>query len=334
MTNDVFTLGEGAEPGLVGPLHTITVITADPGATHRFLREGIGLESFAGGRAEGSQTTAGYLGIPADLPWSVRAYGRQGDESKPGSQVRVIGIEDAREVIRPEVNGRFVGGLSIGFAMDDLEKRETIMQEAGFASSVGVKSLQFAKPDGSTYVSQEIHFIGPEQILGLGVKRPNGFQPVGPLDPTSGVSGPAYSALCVPDADAAIAFFQQVLDLEVRRDVDLTVAQPSGLRLATGMKERFVQIFAPGSTTGYLVVLDHYDENLASPASKPGPPSRGIVMWSFPTADLDAVKRRAEAAGATILAPPGQYDSPCLNGAESMIVQMPSGYPVELFNQP
>lgn len=333
MSNDVFTAGQGTTPGTVLPLHTITVVTATPKEMHRFLAQGIGLAAKPDiTLSEDDQTRIGaYLGMPESTAWSVQAYHR--GDGRGNTQVRVIGIDSPGEVVRPEVNGRYVGGLSIGFAMDDLEAREAVMREHGFESSVGVKSLEFAKPDGTRYVSQEIHFIGPEQVLGLGVKRPDGFQPVGPLDAETGVSGPAYSALCVPDADAAITFLEQVLEFEIRRDVDLTVAQPSGLRLATGMKERFVQAFAPGASTGYLVLLDHYSENIPTPAKTQGPPSRGIVMWSFPTSDLAAAYDRAKAAGASILAPPGRYDSPFLDNAESMIVQMPSGYPVELFSQ-
>lgn len=333
MTDDVFTTGQGTKPGTVGPLHTITVVTAAAEPMHRFLAEGIGLTPLPGPEltADGQSRIATYLGLPTSSAWSVQAF-RQ-SEGSANSQVRVFSSQAADKVVRPEVNGRFVGGLSIGFAMDDLAKREGVMRDAGFESSVGVKSLEFSKPDGSKYVSEEIHFIGPDNILGLGVKRPDGFQPVGPLDPESGVSGPAYSALCVPDADAAITFLEEVLEFEIRRDIDLTVAQPSGLQLATGMKERFVQAFAPGTSTGYLVLLDHYSENIPTPARNQGPPSRGIVMWSFPSSDLAAAHDRAQAAGAPVLAPPGQYDSPFLNGAESMLVQMPGGYPVELFSQ-
>ncbi len=324
MADDVFAPRSSADDARTGPLHTVTFVTADPASAERFFATGLGLEASEAVTLDNGQCR--YLGVAA----GTRAQRFWLPSAGRESQIRALYVDTDTPQIRAGIDGRYVGGLSIGFPMTDLSARETIVNEAGFESVVGVKQIEFTSPDGVTYVSEEIHFIAPENTYVLGVKRPAGFRTVGPLDAAKGIGAPAYSAQCLADADAAIPFYRDVLGYEIRRDVDLTVAEPSGLNLAAGMKERFIQAFAPGATTGYLVFLDHYQANLAPPVHYIGPPARGVAMWSFPGRDLDDLVRRARDFGAAILREPDNYSSPFIDGLSAMI-EAPGGYPVEVF---
>ncbi len=324
MAQDVFAPESSPADARVGPLHTVTFVTAYPESAERFFAAGLGLEASEVVTLNDGQSS--YLGVPAGTKaqrFSLPSAGRN-------SQVRVLHVNHDVPQIRAGIDGRYVGGLSIGFPMANLAARESIVNDAGFESVVGVKQIEFTSPDGVTYVSEEIHFIAPENVYVLGVKRPDGFRTVGPLDEAAGIGAPAYSAQCLADADAAIPFYRDVLGYEIRRDVDLTVAEPSGLNLNAGMRERFIQAFAPGATTGYLVFLDHYEANLAPPVSYVGPPARGVAMWSFPGSDIDDLCRRARDFGASILHEPGEHSSPFID-RRSVMIEAPGGYPVEVF---
>ena len=325
MAEDVFAPQSTPDEALVGPLHTITYVTADSTGAQRFFVDGLGLD--AGDVVSLGAEQAAYLGVQAATEaqcFSLPSAGRD-------SQIRALYVGADSPLLRAGIDGRHVGGLSIGFPMTDLAAREQIVAIAGFDSSVGVKLIEFTSPDGISYVSEEIHFLAPENVFVLGVKRPDGFRAVGPLDESAGIGAPAYSAQCLADADAAIPFYRDVLGYEIRRDVDLTVAEPSGLKLHDGMKERFIMAFAPGAGTGYLVFLDHYAANIPPPVMPIGPPARGIAMWSFPAAELEPVHNRAKDFGAPIMQPPGTHGSPFVDG-RSMIIEAPGGYPVEIFS--
>jgi len=323
---DVFEPQGSAGEALVGPLHTVTFATAAIGETRRFFSDGLGLAADDTTTLDARQCE--WLGVPA----GTRAERFSMPSVERDSQIRVLYVADTTTRIRPTVDGRHVGGLSIGFPMAGLAAREAVVEAAGFASSVGVKRIEFTSPDGVGYVSEEIHFIAPENVFALGVQRPDGFRPVGPLDESAGIGAPAYSAQCVAGADAVIPFYRDVLGYEIRRDVDLTVVEPSGLNLDDGMTERFIQAFAPGASTGYLVFLDHYDANVGPPLPDIGPPSRGVVMWSFPCRDVAAVRDRAIAFGADIIREDSDAQSPFLPGRASLLIRAPGGFPVEVFD--
>ncbi|MFK7889108.1 MAG: VOC family protein [Gammaproteobacteria bacterium] len=111
----------------------------------------------------------------------------------------------------------------------------------------------------------------------------------------------------------------------------LAARNASPPRIREGTSERFIQLFAPGANTGYLVLLDHGDAAITSPAPTYGPPSRGVVMWSFPTTDLNEVLARTQKHGARLLQEPARRESPFLPDARTAIVEDPNGFPLEFF---
>ncbi len=331
MSEDIFVATTRPEDAVVGPLHTVTMVTREKDPISRIFEQGMELESTAWQAPSGEDLDRlnRYFGLPPASEWEACAFYRDGDAGNV--QIRVMVFRDETPIVRPAIDGRYVGGLSIGFPMSDMTGRETRMAELGVTSSIGVKELEFASPTGEVYVSGEIHFLAPENVFLLGVQRPAVFVPVGPMDAERGIGAAAYSARCVSNTDEVIRFFEDALGFETRRDITMAVGERSGLRLEEGLAERFVQMFSPGSSTGYLVFLDHESATKPSPAASLGPPSRGVVMWSFPTAQLDAVYDKLQQSNLEIVHPPGKLRSPFLPNTRSMLVKDPGGFPIELF---
>jgi catechol 2,3-dioxygenase-like lactoylglutathione lyase family enzyme len=188
--------------------------------------------------------------------------------------------------------------------------------------------LTITRPDGSSYVSGEILFRGPEEIYMLAVGRPADMTPVGPIDPESGMGGPAYSAIVVPDAEREIKFYETVLGWEARQNLVLTTSGPAGgLGLDAGAQFRFVQLFAPGATTAYICLLDMLAGARANPVA-PRLPNRGLLMWTFGTRAFDQVARRVrDAVSARLCSEPRSGGDP---GKRAMTLLSPAGVMIEV----
>ena len=332
MSADIFVAESSSEDAIVGPLSTITYLTTDEDASYKMLVEGMGMTASDWYIPESIDRPELdiYFGFDDSDNWKVRRFYR--DDDGANIQVRLIALEKDTPQIRPAVDGTYLGGLSIGFPLSDSDARETHMSELGFPSVIGVKRLEFSSPAGEKYVSEEVHFTGPENIYVLAVKRPDIFVPVGPLNEEAQIGAPAYSAVCVENCDACIAFYRDILGYEIRRDMTMEVGDNSGLKLRKGSSERFVQAFAPGSNSGYLVLLDHgQDRKRAEGISHFGPPNRGLTMWSFPSANILEVVTRAEQAGVKIRQPLRVSKSPFLPETDTIILEDPNGYPVEIY---
>jgi len=121
------------------------------------------------------------------------------------------------------------------------------------------------------------------------------------------------------------------MGFEIRRDVVFPIGDVSAMLLPNGSEERFIQAFAPGASTGYLVLMDHGADNKPSHAPTLGPPQRGIVMWSFRTKDMDEFIRRVEAQNVPIVQPLTEMNVPGLGPVKSIIVNDPGGFPMEIY---
>lgn len=331
MTEDIFVPKSAPEDALVGPLHTVTYVTGDKQRLDKALRRGYGLTSTGWLDSDKSDLAAisQYLGIPLSENWQYCCYNKAGTGSNV--QVRVLSVDGSMPAIRPAYDGLHVGGATISFPIEDLRAHEQIMRTLGFSSTVGVKEMEFQSPTGETYISAEIVYEGPDNIFLLGVTRPPIFVPVGPIDPETGMGGAAYSARCTQNTNATVEFLEVVLGYEIRRDVAFSVGEKSAINLPEGTTERFVQAFAPGSSTGYLVLMDHGERTKAAAAPSHAPPNRGIGIWSFPTKDLAEVHTRALKHGASILKSPALRVSPGIPETQTLLLQDPDGMLIEVF---
>ena len=331
MSADIFVPQSSAEDAVVGPLHTVTYVTRDKATVERIFAKGYGLDS-SGWRqpaANERKKINAYLGFDEAHTWESCAFYKSGVGANV--QIRVIALEQDSPQVRPEYDGLYTGGATMSFPINDLYAHEKHMESIGVESTIGVKEMEFSSPSGETYVSAEIVYKAPENVFVMGVVRPRIFVPVGPVDPETGMGGSAYSARCLTKTDETITFFREVLGFEIRRDVEFTVGERSALLMPEGTTERFIQAFAPGSATGYLVLMDHQAATKPSPAPSYGPPNRGIALWSFATRDLDQVHQRAAGAGIAVVQAPADHGSPNLPSGRSMILRDPDGFLIEIF---
>ncbi len=318
----------GATPTLCGPLERVTFLTGDATFATEFLTHAMRLQRVhdTGRSGPDAKAECDLWGLPAASAWRELLFAA--DSGARGVTVRVL-VMPGGELIRPNMESRLNGGLSIGFPAASLEATLVRVTALGIESTAGIVPLTITRPDGSSYVSGEILFRGPEQIYMLVVGRPADMTPVGPIDPATGMGGPAYSALVVPDATREIEFYRDVLGWEARQDIVLTTSGPAGgLGLDAGTKFRFVQLFAPGSTTAYICLLDMMAVARANPVAT-RMPNRGLVMWSFGTAVFDEVEQRVRRASADSgLASQPRFDG--VAGRRRLTVLSPAGLMIEI----
>ncbi len=285
------------DPLAASPLRQVTIATGDIALAQRFYGVAMGMA-----RAKTAR--------------SAVVYGRVG--LADAIRVKLVSMPQTRAMLRPTYNALAPGGLAMGMPVSGQAKRESIVKAAGFASVVGVTSIVLPRADGSSYTVEEIHYKAPDGVLVLGIDR-GAMTPVGPIDAVSGIGGPAYASLVVNDLPRTEAFMKVVLRYEKRRDAIFASSGPKGgLGLAEGQRFAFQQWFAPGSTTGYVILMKMLDRP-AEPPQPAGLAQRGITMWTFDAKDLVDVADRAASVGMRIVT----------KDAGSVIVAMPDGFLVE-----
>ncbi len=333
MCADIFVPESSPADAIVSPLHTITLVTADKKGTEAMMTKGLDLHSsgWQTPPVEMLESSQSYFGFEESDRWQYALFSGQG--SIANIQILVLLVDAIKAQLRPTADGRYFGGATIGFPMRDMSQRVEKMASAGVHSTVGIKELEFSSPTGETYVSREVHFLGTENIFMLGVQRPDAFVQIGAIDDRTDIGAAAYSARCVENLDAVNNFVEQVLGFELRRDIEMTIGPRSGLLMEEGIPERFVQAFAPGAGTAYLVFLEHGGHGIPSPCDSYGPPNRGLVRWSFATADLDAVQQSIADFGAEIVHAAKARSLPHLAPTRSLVTRDPSGFEIEIFEQ-
>lgn len=307
---------------LVSPLRAVTLVTADGRATDRFFGEAVAMTA---GADRLSPASAKQLGL-GNQARPVRLY-RRGTVAD-AALVRAVVVPGARPA-RSRHDALAAGGLALGLpiAGGGQATREKLVEAAGFRSAVGPTAMTLPRGDGGEYTVSEIHYQAPDGVLVLGIDRGD-MRPVGPVDAATGVGGPAYSSIVATDADATAKLLRDVLGLEARRDFVFTSSGPKGgLGLPAQTRVRFQQWFAPGSRTGYVIVMDLLNTGMPAP---PGP-TAGLKMWSFETRDLAEVERRARAAGISTTSPSKVIDSPGLGRVRSLVLNTPDGFAVEVY---
>ena len=240
-------------------------------------------------------------------------YGQYGGAVR----VRVVDAGKALPVLRPRHDAFAIGGLAMGMPVSGQARREDMVTAAGFKSAVGITSMTLDRGDGTSYAVEEIHCQGPDGVLVLGIDR-GAMRPVGPVDPASGIGGPAYSSIVVGDLARSEAFMRDVLRYELRRGFT-SAGSKGGLRLPDGTRVVLQQWYAPGALTGYVILLKLLD------TPQPTPPGavRGLAMWSFDVADAAAIEACGRAVAARVIAP-----AQLTGDHRQTIIAMPDGFPI------
>lgn len=304
---------------VVGPLSGITIHTNDANAYRRFLQGGMGMTQ---GPVVTSPVARRY-GIDQNTI-AMRTYLGPDASPKP-IQIRIIeGAGADTELLRLDHDALLPGAMSIGFPVSEIEARAKVLAAYGFPATAGVTDITLPRADGTTYKVFESHHRAPDGVLCLCIDRAD-LKPVGPIDTASlGIGGPAYSGMIVTDAAAMERMLVSVFGWQKRRDVVLSSSGPNGgLGLPAGQRFVFQQYFAPGTDTGYLVIMQHLMNQRPVPP-KLGLAQRGLGMLSFGSRRLNDVIMRARAHNIAILAAPTRA------AGRSAIFATPDGVPMEV----
>lgn len=330
---DIFVPKSSSDDALVGPLKWVTLVTGDKSQMETILCEGYGLSSSGWARPSEREREAmiPYLGLQVHDDWQINLFQRSGHGANVG--IRVIQIERETPAVRPTHNGLYRGGATLSFPITDLYAHEKWMAGIGVESTIGVKEMEFTSPTGETYVSAEIVYKAPDGVFFMGVKRPDIFVPVGPIDEEFGIGGAAYSARCISKTSETLQFFENVLGFEIRRDVEFTVGARSAIVMPEGTTERFIQGFAPGSASGYIVLMDHGEATKVGETQSYCAPNRGIVMWSFQTQNLDEVLARASDANIEVVFGPTTLSELLGIDGKSVLMKDPDGFVIEVYEK-
>lgn len=320
-----------AESATIAPLHTATICTNDLASSLRLYRDALGMR-VAGPIAldsTGRATLARLWGLPTAEAWSLYVVNRPDVEGEV--QIRLVVFETPGPAIRSTWNPAEPGPFTLGFPTTDLPALDVEMRKLGFASLAPIERSEMKRPDGTTYGLQEAIYRGPDKVHIVGVSRLDGMPQLGPVN-AAGHGGPAYSAQVVSGAEPLLRFYVDALGFEVRSDREWT----SGPKTALGMPGatfRFLILYAPGATTGQLLVMDFRDTAAAPSGVAPRPPARGLGMYSFPVRSLDATLARVRAGGYTIVSEPVTCELPGIGKASAASVIAPNGVLVELFER-
>jgi catechol 2,3-dioxygenase-like lactoylglutathione lyase family enzyme len=321
-----------ADSAATGPLHTVTICTDDLATSLRLYRDGLGL------RVRGPlavpdqvrQVQNGLWGMSPSERWTLYMLDRPATEH--AVRVRLLVFDRPGPAIRQTWDPREPGPFTLGFPTTNLPALDAAIRALGFASLAPMEQSQIPRPDGSKYGLMESVFKGPDKVHAVGVSRLDDMPQLGPVDPATGHGGPAYSAQVVVNSDAVIAFYRDVLGLELRSDRAWKSGPTSAIGLPAGTAFRLALLYSPGASTGQLLLMDFRDGTAAPSGVAPRPPSRGIGVYSFPVRSLDATAARVRAAnGVKIVSGPLSYDSPDLGPHRAMSVLAPNGVVVELF---
>ena len=322
-----------ADAAATGPLHTATICTHDLAGSLRLYRDGLGLRvrgpvevSDQVRRAENT-----LWGMPPGTRWALYLLDRAGVEG--AARIRLLVFDAPGPAIRRTWDPREPAPFTLGFPTTDLPALDARLRQLGFESLAPMEQSQIPRPDGTKYGLQESVFKGPDRVHAVGVSRLDGMPQLGPVDPSTGHGGPAYSAQVVTNSDDVVRFYCDVLGLELRSDREWKSGPTSAIGLPAGTAFRLALIYSPGASTGQLLLMDFRGGTAASSGVAPRPPNRGVGVYSFAVKSLDATAAKVRAAGVTVLGEPTRIDTPDLGAVRAMSVLAPNGVVVELFER-
>jgi len=315
------------EKGMLGPLHTITIVTSDLAAITKMYRDGMGMQLSGPVTVdvEMRQLLAVIWKIPKDVKWDL--YTLRRPTVPLACQIRVIVTKTATPSIRKSWSRQEPGPYGMGFPTTDVPAWDKHIAALGFKRATPeIERFPLKRADGSGYDVLEATFDGPEFLRNIAISRRDGMGQVGDLDPKTGRGGPAYATQVVTDMDAMVKFFTQVLDMEARTD---------RIWKAYEVPFRFVTIYAKGAKNGHVALAAYEPKDTEKGTGvKPALPNRGMAMWSFEVPSIDQIGARVEAAGLKIGGGYSWIDIGDLGRRRGIIVDAPNGFMVELFERP
>jgi catechol 2,3-dioxygenase-like lactoylglutathione lyase family enzyme len=319
-----------AESATIGPLHTVTISTHDLPGSLTLYRDGLGMRVRGpidvSPDARATQRTL--WGLPSTATWAMYLFDRP---AVPGTvQIRLLVFASPGAAIRQTRNPQEPGPFTLGFPTAHLTELDGRLRSLGFGSLAPMERSRIPRPDGTSYGLEESVFTGPDAVYAVGVSRLDGMPQLGPVDATTGHGGPAYSAQVVTNSDAIVRFYCDVLGMELRSDREWKSGASSAIGLPAGTPFRLALLYAPGATSGQLLLMDFRDRTAPASGVAPRPPNRGIGMYTFPVKDVDATAAKARAAGISVVSGPVRADTSGIGPHRALTLVAPNGVLVEL----
>lgn len=267
--------------------------------------------------------------IPADIDWELYILERP---SLPSAvKIRLLLLNKATPSIHKSWNSLELGPFSLGFPNTKQASTDSLIRKLGFGAQAPMTVYQVSAADGSKYDVHETIFNGPDFVKGVGIFRGSGMPQLSPVDEKNRMGGPAYAAQVVKDSDKVLAFYTDILGLELRADREWTTS--GALGAPAGTRYRFALVYAKGTTHGHLLFIDYRNQTPIDPGVQPRLPNRGLGMLTFPCKSLEEVRKRAEKAGLKTFSEIQKYISPLFGDKKSMTLLAPNGLLIELFEQ-
>ena len=330
-TQDPLAAKTNASQGLCSGLHTATLSTMDLDKIKRFYVDGMGmiLDGPFELSSEEVQEQNDRWGIPSDRPYKLYHLYR---ENIPALiQLRVIHLEQPSPSIHASYSSLELGPFSLGFPNLNQKKLDKKLRDLGIQAMADMQEGTIPRPDGTTYRYWETIFKGPDFLHVVGIERGDGMAQLAPCDSLTQLGGPGYSAQVLKDSDKDLAFYTEVLDMELRADRQWDTSPGSALGLEEGIPFRFALVYAKGSAHNHLLFLDFFETEMIDPGVQPKVPNLGLGMWTFSTTDIDEVKRRAESQEVRIISDIHSIKDSILGDCKILTMLAPNGFLIEIF---
>jgi catechol 2,3-dioxygenase-like lactoylglutathione lyase family enzyme len=322
------------DSALTQQLHTVTIATNSLDSSRRFYEQGMGLTL----KGPIPMTNAQKMiqrklwNIPESIDWQLFTFSRP---SVPGLiEIRLLVLDKLTPTIHQSPNPRELGGFSLGFPNTCHARLDSNLRQLNWTSLAplhkGVRILR----DGTKYPYSEAVYNAPDFVHAVSIEFGGGMKQLSPIDLNTGMGGPGFSTQVVTgQSDANIAFYTDVLGLELRTDQSWRTSSGSALGLDSGIPFRLALVYAKGAPTGHLNFLEFKDSLASPPAVPPRLPNRGIGMWTFPTTNIARIYQNALDKKVKIIHLPVTYESPDLGKAAVMTMLAPNGFLIEVFEK-
>lgn len=332
-TKDALAPKSTVEDALAMPLHTVTIATVSLQQSLLFYQQGMGMS--VEGPIEISDTVEKQQRklwqMPDDLNWQTYRLYRKG--VKQAIQIQLLVLDRPMPSIHDSWDARELGPFSLGFPNTDTLALDKKVRKTGFGALNALESYPIPRTDGTTYQIDETIFNGPDFLHGVAITRGGGMKQLGPID-ENGMGGPAYSAQVIEHSDHELAFYTDVLGLEIRSDREFKSAGDKGaMSLPNGTVFRFAIVYSKGATTGHMLFVDYRNITPIKPKAKPSLPNIGLGMWTFPVTSVEQVLANAKSFGSEVVSSTVTIDSPIYGKAKVATLRAPNGFLIEVFEK-
>ncbi len=267
--------------------------------------------------------------IPEDIDYDLYHVYRASVNSL--IQLRLLHLKTKTPSIHNSYNAYELGSFSLGFPTSNARWFHKRMEDYGIKAMAPMQIGDIVRADGVPGQYIETIYQGPDYLHCVGIERV-GISQLAPCD-EQGFGGPGYSALVVNNAEAEIAFFTKVLGHNILLDEVWETAEGSALGTPAGVPYRFTSIWPEGAEQNYVIVLEFKDGGAINTGVPSHIPNQGLGMYTYCTHNIAEVVKRAKDNGNIVLSDVCELNDAILGHGKACILQSPSGFYFEIFQQ-